>query len=105
MAVDDFKVIDSISEKEGKIFLTISDHLKWDKYKKHFSILEDKINAYLDVVKSGQIYNVYPLAVGKTFSILLFLKYQPNTDAVNFLENIKKNLDKNGFGFDYKHLK
>ncbi|MFR3188672.1 MAG: DUF6572 domain-containing protein [Phocaeicola sp.] len=30
MSVDNLQVIDFISEKDGRIVLTISDHLEWD---------------------------------------------------------------------------
>lgn len=104
MAVDNLNVIDSISIKDDKVFLTISDHLLWDKDNRHFSILQDKINSYLDVIQNGQIYKLYPDATNKVFSILVYIKYKPNKDAILFLNEIKIFLYTNGYEFNYKHL-
>lgn len=104
MAVDNLNVIDSISIRGDQVFLTISDHLLWDERNKHLSILQDKINSYLDVIQNGQIYKLYPDTIDKVFSILVHLKYEPNKDAILFLNKTKLFLDANGYEFNYKHL-
>jgi hypothetical protein len=53
MAVDDKNVIDLVSiSPEGKVVLTISDHLEWNTENDHLLILQDKINLYLGVLES-----------------------------------------------------
>ncbi len=48
MSVDNLQVIDFISEKDGRIVLTISDHLEWDD-KSFFRFLE-RIKSVLDIM-------------------------------------------------------
>lgn len=55
MSVDNLQVIDFISEKDGRIVLTISDHLEWDDKYEHIYLLQEKINAYLMAIETGQI--------------------------------------------------
>lgn len=105
MAVDNKNVIDAISTNpEGKVVLTISDHLPWDIENNHLAILQDKINSYLDVLENGQIYESYPDAKNKNFVIQLVMKYTPNKDARKFLDIISDFLDKNGYSFNYYQL-
>lgn len=44
----------------------ISDHLDWDDELEHIHALQEKINAYLRFVESGEILGKYPQAAGKT---------------------------------------
>ncbi len=105
MSVENKEVIDFISiSSSNKVTLTISDHLKWSN-ENHFLILQDKINAYLEVLENGQIYEFYPDAVGKDFIIQIATKYKPNKKAVVFLSEIKVFLEKNNYEFIYYQLK
>jgi hypothetical protein len=73
MSVENRELIDFISiDPSNKVALTISDHLKWDNNEDHLLILQDKINAYLEVIESGQIYEIYPDAVDKNFIEVFF---------------------------------
>ena len=44
MSVDNYQVIDFISEKDGRIVLTISDHLEWDDKYEHIYLLQENIS-------------------------------------------------------------
>lgn len=104
MAVNNKDVIDFISiNKSNNVVLTISDHLKWDE--EHLLILEDKINAYLEVIENGQIYEVYPNATDKKFVIQVAMKYSPNKKAKEFLEKVKEFLEANDYEFKFYQLK
>ncbi|MBC6110685.1 DUF6572 domain-containing protein [Pedobacter fastidiosus] len=54
-----------IDGKTKKVALTISDHLDWDDEYYHLSVLQEKINAYLRFIESGEIYDVYPDSVDR----------------------------------------
>lgn len=103
MAVDNPNIIDVISTKNGKTVLIIADHLNWDDTNGHLVVLQEKINAYLDVIQDGQIYELYSDARDRPLSILLFLKYLPNENGLEFLQQTKDFLNKNGFEFEYRH--
>lgn len=82
MGVDDKNVIDIVSmNPEGKAVLTISDHLEWGTENDHLLILQDKINSYVDVLESGQIYEIYPELKSMDFVIQLVMKYLPDEDG------------------------
>ena len=83
MSVEQADVIDFVSiDEEDNVVLTISDHLEWDMENEHLLILQDKINAYLSSIESGDIYEKYakrPLL----FLVLFVLAYL----STNYYEN------------------
>lgn len=101
MSVENTKVIDFISEKDDSVILTISDHLEWDEDNEHIFLLQEKINAYLMAIESGQLNEKYPTSVGKKVTISVVLKYEPNENGVLFLENVNDTLLNAGYDFDY----
>lgn len=106
MAVDNKNVIDLISiNPDGNAVLTISDHLEWDTENYHLSILQEKINSYLDGLESGQIYESYPDAKNKDFVIQVVMKHQPNQDGKKFLDMTTNFLADHGYEFKYYQLK
>ncbi|MCF2709619.1 DUF6572 domain-containing protein [Bacteroides pyogenes] len=105
MSVDNAKQIDFISEKGNNVILTISDHLEWDEENEHIFLLQEKINAYLMAIESGQLNEKYPTSVGKKVVISVALKYEPNENGVLFLSNVNDTLSNSGYGFDYYILK
>lgn len=56
-AVIDFIGIDEVS---GVVHLTIADAREWDA--DHLRVLQEKLNAYLAFVESGELYSAYPSA-------------------------------------------
>lgn len=105
MSVENLNVIDFISKKDNGLILTISDHLKWDDKNEHIFILQEKINAYLMAIESGQIYEKYPFSQGEKITISVALKYKPNEIGVSFLSNVKNTLLNAGYNFDYYEFK
>ena len=106
MSVENKEVIDFISiNPSSKVCLTISDHLKWDDKENHnhLLILQDKINAYLEIIENGQIYEIYPDAIDKNFVIQVAMKYKPNKKAIKFLEDIKQFLE--DYNYEFKFYK
>ncbi|GGH14665.1 hypothetical protein FAZ19_07270 [Sphingobacterium alkalisoli] len=105
MSVENSKVIDTISiNQKNVVVLTISDHLEWDDENEHLVLLQDKINAYLEVIESGEIYESYPDAKGKGFQIGIAFKFSPNDTAIDFLEKVEEILAQSGYELDYYHL-
>jgi len=84
--------------------LTISDHLEWDENNEHLIILQEKINAYLDVIESGEIYESYPNSISRKLKIEIVFKHSPNAIALDFLSRISVILLDLGYGFNYYTL-
>jgi hypothetical protein len=102
MSVDQTGIIDIIStSSEGKVVLTISDHHSWDETW-HLQLLQDKINAYLQFIESGQILESYPNAKGSEVMIETAMKYQPNSEAISFLESAKDIIKGAGYDFSWR---
>jgi hypothetical protein len=62
MAVDETGVIDvaSISASTGEMVLTITDHLDWTNTVERQTVLQNKFNAYLSFVDSGEVFERFP---------------------------------------------
>jgi hypothetical protein len=76
MPVDDLSVIDfvAISATKDDAILVISDHLEWDEKNEHLLILQSKINAYMEGIENGSLYDAYPdakLSCGHIFLLWL----------------------------------
>ena len=82
--------------------LTISDHLEWNR--DHLLMLQDKINAYLDFIESGQLYEAYPNAKGHSLVIDLVIQYRPSPDGEAFLAKVAAVIEQAGFKFQYGPL-
>jgi len=105
MSINQTDTIDIIgTTPEGKVILTISDHHPWDETW-HLQLLQDKINAYLQFIESGQIFEDYPNAVGRELVIEIAMKHEPTSEAISFLEKVKEVIEGAGFGFKWKVLK
>lgn len=105
MSVDNLNVIDFITEKDDTVILTISDHLEWDEENDHLFLLQEKINAYLMAIESGQLVSKYPASVGKQVLISVALKYEPNEIGRLFFLRVDEVLSKAGYGFSFHLVK
>ena len=104
MSVNQTDTIDVIvTSPDGKVVLTISDHHSWDETW-HLQLLQDKINAYLQFIESGQISDNYPNAAGRELIIETVMKYEPNQEGISFLEKAKQIVTKAGIGFQWRVL-
>ncbi len=104
MSINQTNIIDIIgTSPEGKVVLTISDHHSWDETW-HLQLLQDKINAYLQFIESGQIFEDYPNTVGRDIVIETTMKYQPTSEAASFLEKAKDIIKGAGFDFYWRVL-
>jgi hypothetical protein len=101
MTVEQANTIDAIGTDmaTGAVHLTVTDHLEWDQ--EHMLKLQEKLNAYLAFVESGEIHSTYPDAVGRKIVVDLILKYRPTEVASAFLEKIRPIIEQAGFGFHY----
>ena len=102
MTVTDNRVIDIFSiDQEGHTVLTISDHLDWGDTYNHLVILQDKINAYLAFIESGEIYDSYPGAKNRPLKIKVVFQHEPDSEGYGFLSRAKSIVEGAGFVFGF----
>jgi len=109
MSVEDLDVIDRVADdlKRNQTVLVISDHLEWGAAEgEHLMLLQEKITTYLGFVESGRIYSVHPSAKGKSLAILVFFKYEPKGEMVDFfMPRIEKFLTDLGIEWQTTRIK
>lgn len=101
MGVEQTTVIDfiGIDPVSGAVCLTIADALEWNA--DHLRLLQDKLNAYLAFVESGELYSVYPSAAGRPVVVDLRLRRRPDAEATLFLEQAQALIGSAGFELRY----
>lgn len=102
MSVIDKDKVDGIgiSKDHTKVILMISDHISWEKEYDHLLILQDKINAYVNFIESGQARNMYPDI--DVYTIMIYFKYEITLNVKEFLTAINKQLKGIGINIDFQ---
>jgi len=105
VTVEQHDVVDTVHvEPSGNAVLTIADHLPWDKVNEHLYCLQEKLNAYLSFIESGEIYQKWPDAVGHPILIDVVMKYPAPGGAAGFLEKVSAAIQAAGFKFNIRSL-
>jgi hypothetical protein len=104
MGVEQTTVIDAIGidKVSGAVHLTIADALAWDAA--HLRLLQEKLNAYLAFVESGELYTAYPSAAERPVVLDLRLRHRPDAEATRFLEQARGLIGAAGFALQYGPL-
>jgi len=87
MTVEEPKRIDftAIESQTGDMILAISDHLAWDEQEgEHLLTLQNKLNAYLTAIESGELYTKLPKALGRKIVIEVIGKFPLSEEAAKF---------------------
>ena len=100
MSIEESNVVDfvGVEKATGNVVLTISDHLDWSDTGKHIALLEDKLNAYLRFIESGEIHKEYPRSEGRQVIISIVGKYPVPVQCQKFLEEAKSIINGAGIG-------
>lgn len=93
MTIEDDLVVDAIAidPVTDMVVFGISDHLSWDE-PHHFRALEQKIGAYLEFVRSGQLTGRMPESDGRAIAIELICQFEPTSEAAVFLSAAARQL-------------
>jgi hypothetical protein len=77
MGLENLRTVDAIGieKTESTVTMTIFDAWDWIDERAHLVALQGKINSYFDFVQSGQIYESYPKASGKSIHINLMTQF------------------------------
>jgi len=90
MPIGNPDIIDLIglSKQGNEVSMVISDHLDWQDFDTHCGILQTKLNRYIDVVESGEIYEIKKEALGRKIVIEVFGKYPLPPEAAQFYRQV-----------------
>ena len=103
MTITERDQIDIIATQPGgsEVRLVIADHLPWDDLPEHARLLQDKVNAYLAFIESGQWAQTSGIHLPERpeFGITLAVLYAPTGDAKAFLASVKNFLGGVGVAF------
>ncbi|MEP7238092.1 MAG: DUF6572 domain-containing protein [Ferruginibacter sp.] len=103
MSIDQLDKIDIISTtQKGEVILHIADHLEWDNEKEHILLLQDKINAYLQFIESGEVFENYPNAINNKVAIEIIFKHEPPKSVLTYFGRFKEIVDKLGYLFFWR---
>jgi hypothetical protein len=92
MSIEQSNVVDlvTIERGTGNVLLTISDHLPWETDEgNHLLLLQEKVNAYLRFIESGELVRKYPEAEGSPV-INVVGKFPLSAQAQLFLQQATK---------------
>jgi hypothetical protein len=105
MTIDQSTVIDTLGVDRitGHVVLTIIDSLDWTDEKTHLLLLENKINAYLRFIESGEINDAYPDANGRRVLIRIACLFDLPDCAREFVESARTIIETAGFGLEVSH--
>jgi hypothetical protein len=95
----DFASIDKVS---GDLWLTISDHLPWEVNEGgHLLLLQNKLNAYLRFIESGEVLKKVPGAQGCGIVINLVGKFPLSQKANSFFDRARATVEDAGFRLQF----
>ncbi|MEM1113743.1 MAG: DUF6572 domain-containing protein [Pseudomonadota bacterium] len=101
MSIEELKSVNAIGiDQDDIVVLTISDHLEWND--EHLYLLQEKLNAYLAFLESGEVYEAYPDSKGKAFKINVVCKYEPTPSARKFISQCANFITQAGFQFGHE---
>jgi len=108
MSIEQTNVIDfaTINTASGDLWLTITNHLPWDCDEgSHLVLLQNKLNAYLRFIESGEVFEKVPDAKGRSIVINLVGKFSLSEKAARFFELARSRIEEAGFRlqFTLKH--
>ena len=104
MSIEQTNTVDfvTVDEKAERVVLTISDHLGWEEDEQtHLLLLQDKLNAYLQFIESGEMVKKFPQVKGRSAVISVVGKFPLSAEAIAFFENAKTAVRDAGFSLEF----
>jgi hypothetical protein len=92
------------TDAHGNAILVISDHLPWDQTNEHLYCLQEKLNAYLRFIESGEIYEKFPERRGLPILISVVLKFRIPDSAQWFFAKTASIIQQAGFEFEIRYI-
>jgi len=104
MSIEQTDVVDfvSVDKKSGDALLTISDHLAWDQNEEeHLLLLQNKLNAYLRFIESGEVLRKFPEVDGRSVVINVVGQFPLSERASLFFEKASVAIRDAGFKLQF----
>lgn len=94
MTVENETQIDGMGTETttGKVVLMISDHLDWSEAAAHLLAIENKVNAYLAFIQSGQLLEENSDARDRKVKIAIHQKYPEPAEVTPILDKLAQHL-------------
>ena len=104
MALERSEQVDAIGVERdtGLVILTLIDEADWTNEENHLHLLQDKLNAYLRFLESGEIEGKYPDASGRKRVISIIAQHEPTEMGFRFLNVAQSTTEGAGFGFRFE---
>ena len=98
MTISDTGVVDMIGYHEASQVCTlgITDHLDWTKSDEHLSILQDKLNAYINYIALGNAAEYCQPHTVRMYKILIYAKHHQPIIAEQFMHIFQVQLSEIG---------
>jgi len=103
MSLEQTNTVDAIGIEKGteNVILTITDSLDWSSEHDHLLLLQEKLNAYLCFVESGEIKETYPQAHGRSVVIQVITQYPIPETVLPFFQRAMTAVEQAGIGFKF----
>jgi hypothetical protein len=108
MSIDQADTIDfaTINKASGDLWLSISDHLPWDENEgDHLQLLQNKLNAYLRAIESGEILRKVPEARGRSIVINLVGKFPLSQNADFYFRKAQTVIEGAGYRLQFSLMR
>jgi hypothetical protein len=108
MSIEQTGTVDivNVDRDSGDLLLTVSDHLPWDEGEgQHLLLLQEKLNAYLRFVESGELVKKFPEASGRNIVINVVSKFALSETAQAFFEKAGSAIRVAGFELRFSLLR
>jgi hypothetical protein len=108
MSVDQADKIDfvTIDKASGDLWLIVSDHLPWNENEgEHLVLLQNKLNAYLRFIESGEVFEKVPAAKGRSIVINVVGKFPLSQKAETFFGMARAFIEGVGYRLQFTHMR
>jgi hypothetical protein len=86
----------------GSVHLTVVDTDDWSNENDHLKRLQDKLNAYLRFIESGEIEQSYPDSLGRHRRIDVFVQHSPTKRGLECITQAGKVIEGAGLSFNFQ---
>lgn len=96
MSLKNARVVDAfgIEKTTGNVVLTIADELDWSDEKGHLLALQEKLNAYIEFIESGQLIHSCPESKDRKIVIDVVVKFRYPNLFKEFVSKAQSVLDR-----------
>jgi hypothetical protein len=81
-----------ISKDQKGLILMLADHLDWGNEIQHLTLLQDKVNAYVNFIETKQYLEIYPNSLFEYYIIDLKFKYEVVDNCMKFIKVVNEQL-------------